>query len=81
MIELLSEKQELLATLMESQKSMQKVAPKKFQEKIFLELKLEELKSREALGLLGRKHELGKLERKGIEPGCYRCSGAARGRR
>ena len=38
-IEQLSEKQELLALLMESKKSLQKVAPEKFQEKIFQELK------------------------------------------
>ena len=62
-IEQLSEKQELLATLMESKKSLQKVAPDEFQRQIFQELKeLEERKSREALELLGRKHKLGNWE-------------------
>ena len=51
--EQLSEKQELLATLMESKKSPQKDAPEEFQRQ----------KSKEALELLGRKHNLGKLER------------------
>ena len=69
-IELLSEKQELLTTLMEGKMSLQKVAPEKYQEKIFEELQeLEEQKAKEALGLLGRKHKLEKLEMKGIEQG------------
>ena len=38
-IEQLSEKQELLATLMESKKCLQKGAPERFQEQIFQELK------------------------------------------
>ena len=63
-IEQLNEKQELLATLMKGQMSMQKVAPEKYQEKIFEKLKeLEEQTTKEALELLGRKHKLGKLEK------------------
>ena len=62
-IEHLSEKQELLATLMEGKMSMQKVAPEDFQRQIFLELKeLEEQKTKEALELVRRKHKLVKLE-------------------
>ena len=62
--EQLSEKQVLLTTLMESTKSLQKVALEEFQRKIFQELKeLEEQKSKEVLELLGRKHKLGKLEK------------------
>ena len=62
--EQLSEKQELLTTLMESKKSLQKVALEEFQRKIFQELKeLEEQKSKEVLELLGRKHKLVKLEK------------------
>ena len=38
-VEQLSEKQALLATLMESKESLQKDAPGNFHEKIFLELK------------------------------------------
>ena len=49
----LSERQELLVTLMES-KSLQKDAPEEFQK---LE-ELEEQKSKEALELLGQKHML-----------------------
>ena len=45
-IQQLSEKQELLATLMESKKSLQKVAPQEFERQIFQELnELEEQKS------------------------------------
>ena len=55
-IEHSSEKQEVLATLMEGKMSMQKVAPEQYQENIFEELKeLEEQKTKEALELLGRK--------------------------
>ena len=58
-IEQSSEKQELWATLMESKRSLQKVAPEEFQKQIFQELKeVEEQKSKEALELLGRKHKL-----------------------
>ena len=59
-VEHLSEKQEVLATLMEDKMSMQKVAPEKYQEKIFEELKkeLEEQKTKEALELVKRKHKL-----------------------
>ena len=54
----------MLATLMESKKSLQKDAPGKFHEKIFKELKeLEEQKSKEALDLLGDEHKLGKLKK------------------
>ena len=61
----MSEKQELLATLMEGKISLQKVAPEEFQGQIFQELtELEEQKTKEALELLGRKHKLGKLEKK-----------------
>ena len=61
--ELWSEKQELLATLMEGTMSMQRVAPEKYQEKIFEELnELEEQKTKEALELLGRKHKFVKLD-------------------
>ena len=62
--EQLSEKQELLTTLMESKKSLQKVALEEFQREIFQDLtELEEQKSKEALELLGRKHKLGKLKK------------------
>ena len=60
----LSERRDLLATLMESKKCLQKDAPERFQEQIVQEWKeLEEQKSKEALELLGRKHKLGKLEK------------------
>ena len=62
-IENLSEKQELLANLMDGKMSLQRVAPERFQQKIFQELKeLEEQKTNEALEQLGRKHKLGKME-------------------
>ena len=49
----LSEKQELLATLMEGKMSLQKVAPEEFRRQIFQELKeLEEQKTKEASELL-----------------------------
>ena len=77
--EILSEKQVLLATVLEDKMSMQKVAPEKYQEKIFEESKeLEEQKAKEALELLGRKHKLVKLEKEWIEQGCctgWRCQG------
>ena len=58
-IEHLSEKQELLATLMEGKMSMQKVAPEDVQRQIFQELQeLEEQKTKEALELLGRKEKM-----------------------
>ena len=58
-VEHLNEKQEVLATLMEGKMNMQRVAPEKYQEKIFEELKdLEEQKTREALELVQRKHKL-----------------------
>ena len=63
--EQLSEKQELLATLMESMKSLQKVASEEFQRQIFrVFTQLEEQRSKEALELLGRKHKFGKLEKR-----------------
>ena len=63
-VEQLSEKQDLLATLMESNKSLQKDAPENVHEKIFQELQeLEEQKSKEALELLGHKHKLGKWKK------------------
>ena len=65
----LSEKQEVLATLMEGKMSLQKVAPEKFQERVFQEFK-KSWRTKEAVELLGRKHKLGKLENwkmKGIE--------------
>ena len=63
-IEQVSEKQELLASLMESKKCLQKDAPERFQEQTFQELKeLEEQKSIEAVELLGRKYKLRKLEK------------------
>ena len=53
-IEQLSEKHELLATLMEGKMSLQKVATEEFQRQIFQELQeLEEQKTKEALVLLG----------------------------
>ena len=62
-VEQMSERQELLAALMESEKSLQK-APQEFQRQIFLELKeLEEQKSQEALELLGQKHRISKLKK------------------
>ena len=58
-VEHLNEKQEVLTVLMEGKMSMQKVAPEKYQEKIFEELKeLEEQQTREALELVQRKHKL-----------------------
>ena len=58
--EQMSEKQELLGTLMESKKGLEKGAPERFHEKIFLRLReLEEQKSKEALELLAHKHKLG----------------------
>ena len=63
----MSEKQELLASLMESKKNLQKDTPEAFRRQIFEELKeleeLEEQKSKEALELLGQKHKLGKLKK------------------
>ena len=56
-IELCSEKQELLATLMESKKCLQKDAPERLQEQIFQELK--ELEERSQRGI------------EGIEPGFH----------
>ena len=62
-IEHLNEKQEVLATLIEGKMSMQRVAPEKYQEKIFEELmELEERKTRYALELVQRKHKLVKWE-------------------
>ena len=59
----LTEKQEVLAILMEGKMNMQKVAPEKHQEKIFEEsMELEEQKTREALELVQGKHKLVKWE-------------------
>ena len=53
-IEQMSERQESLATVMESMKILQKEAPVTFQEQIFQEIKeLEEQLSKEELDLLG----------------------------
>ena len=58
-IELLTERQELLATPTEGKMSKQKVALEKYQKKIFEELKeLQGQKTKEALELLGRQHKL-----------------------
>ena len=63
-IQHLSEKQQLLATLMEVKMSLRKVAPE-FLEQIIQEVKeLEEQKTKWALELSGRKHKLGKFENK-----------------
>ena len=71
-IEQLSEKQELLATLMESKKSLQKVAPEKVSGEDFPGVEgVEEQKSKETLELLGRK-SWEDWRGKGTEPGCYR---------
>ena len=54
----LNEKQEMFTILMEAKMGMQKVAPEKYQEKIFEELReLEEQETREALELVQRKHK------------------------
>ena len=67
MVGQVSERQELLATLMESKRSLQQDAPEDFQSQVFQELKelkeLEEQKSKEALELLGQKHGLDKLKK------------------
>ena len=58
-VEHLSERQEVLTDVMESKMNMQKTAPKKYQEKIFEELKeLEEHRAKEALALVQLKHKL-----------------------
>ena len=63
-IEQLSEKQKLLATLMEGKMRLQKVAPEEIQRQIFQVLiELEEQKTKEVLEQLGRKHKLGRLEK------------------
>ena len=63
-VEHLNEKQEVLTVLMEGKMSMQKVAPEKYQEKFFEELKeLEEQQTREALELVQRKHNFGNIGR------------------
>ena len=81
-IEQLSEKQELLVTLMESKKCLQRDAPERFQKQIFQELKeLEEQKSKEALEQLGRKHELGNLEKERDRARIFTGVGAVRARR
>ena len=73
-VEHLNEKQEVLTVLMEGKMSMQKVAPEKYQEKFFEDLKeLEEQQTREALELVQRKHKLvtseGERERAGMLQG------------
>ena len=77
-IEHFTEKQEVLASVMEGKMSMQQVAPEKYQEKIFEELKeLEEQKTREALELVQRKQKLVKWEgEREREQGC--CKGWSR---
>ena len=58
-VEHVNEKQEVFAILMEGKMNMQKVAPEKYQEKIFEELKeLEEQKTRKALERVQRKLKL-----------------------
>ena len=58
-VEHLSERQEVLAILMEGNMNMQKAAPEDFQRQIFEELReLEEQKTKEALELVQRKHQL-----------------------
>ena len=65
----MSERQELLAALLESKKSLQKDALEKFHEKIFQELKeLEEQKSKGALELLEHKHRLDNKTKKRSMP-------------
>ena len=62
-IEHLSEKQEVLATLMEGKMGLQKATPEDFQVQIFQELKeLEEQKTKEALEHVKRKHKMVKWE-------------------
>ena len=77
----LSEKQEVLAVLMEGKMSLLKVAPEKFHEKIFHDLKeLEEQKTKEAMELLGTSAQVGEIGKmKGTEQGCYKewsCQGS-----
>ena len=61
----MSERQELLAALMESKKSLQKEAPKEFHGHIFQEVKaLEEQKPKQSLELLEQKHRLERLKKK-----------------
>ena len=63
-IEQVSERQELLAALMESKKSLQKEAREEFHRQIFQEFKeLQEQKSKESLELLGEKHRLERLKK------------------
>ena len=58
-VEHLSERQEVLAIPMEGKMNMQKAAPEDFQRQIFEELReLEEQKTKEALELVQRKHQL-----------------------
>ena len=57
-IQNLSEKEDLLATLTEGKMVVQKVAPEKYQEKIFELKELAELKTKEALEPLGCQHKL-----------------------
>ena len=60
-IEQMSEKQELLAALMEGKMRLQQAAVAEFQRQIFQDLKeLEEQKTKDAWKLLGRQHKLEK---------------------
>ena len=61
-VEHLSERQEVLTDLMESNINMQKTAPEKYQEKIFEELEVEEQIAKKAPALVQRKHKLIKWE-------------------
>ena len=72
-IQNLSEKQELMAALMESKKRLQKDASERFQEQIFQEMmmELEEQKSKDAWSFCDANTIWELCTRKGIEPGFY----------
>ena len=62
-VELLNDRQEVLAGMVVSKRDMQKETPKKYQEKVFEEFNgLEEQRANEALELVQKKHMLIKWE-------------------
>ena len=72
-IEHLSEKQELLATLMESKMSLQKVAPEEFQRQIFQELKeLEDRRQKKHWSSWDASTSWGIRKMNVSEQGCYK---------
>ena len=80
-IEQLSEKQELLGTLMESKKGLEKGAPERFHEKIFQRVEgVGGAEVKRGSGAVGTQAQVGKLKKERDRARDVTGEGAARGR-